>query len=277
MTVANNSRKSGRRPKMALLQVKGRNYRCPSGVQEAEKFQDTFSHTIVAGETMQITCSECNAYKCRYPESKLSVPGNCPRKHYGKTVNEITEKSRTDPGILRVNIACEEVLKRGADSQGYQWTRIRELIEYARILRYKKLGIAGCVGLMEESKLLTRILTEAGFRVVLVSCMAGGAPRAKFGLKERKGGSHFACNPIMQAEVLNREKTELNVMLGLCLGHDILFNRYSEVDVTPLIVKDRVTGHNPIAALYTSRSYYQKKLWNPPTKKSPLPPRNKGG
>jgi uncharacterized metal-binding protein len=192
-------------------------------------------------------------------------------------VNETVEKSRTDAEILRVNIACEEVLKRGAAPIGYQWTRIRELIEYARILHYSKIGIAGCIGLIEESKLLARILTEAGFRVVLISCMAGGAPRAKFGLEERKSGSHFACNPIMQAEVLNREKTELNVMVGLCLGHDILFIKHSQAGVTPLIVKDRVTGHNPIAALYTSRSYYQKKLWNPPTKKSPLPPRKKGG
>ena len=224
---------------------------------------------------MKITCSECNAYKCRYPESKLSAPESCPRKHYGKIVNEIAEKSRTDPEILRVNIACEEVLKRGADAVGYQWTRIRELIEYARILHYRKIGVAGCVGLIEESKLLSQILKEAGFRVVLVSCMAGGVPRAKFGLKERKNGSHFACNPIMQAEVLNREKTDLNVMVGLCLGHDVLFIRYSEADVTPLIVKDRVTGHNPIAALYTSQGYYKKKLWNPPSKKSPLPPRKR--
>jgi uncharacterized metal-binding protein len=235
------------------------------------------SKKMVMGGTMEITCAECDVYKCRYPKSKLPAPGSCPRKHYGKIVNETVEESRTDPEILRVNIACEEVLKRGADPLGYHWTRIRELIEYARILHYRKIGVAGCVGLIEESKLLARILREAGFQVVLVSCMAGGAPRAKFGLKERKSGSHFACNPIMQAEVLNREKTELNVMVGLCLGHDILFIKYSEADVTPLIVKDRVTGHNPIAALYTSQSYYQKKLWNPPTKKSPLPPRKKRG
>jgi len=76
----------------------------------------------------------------------------------------------------------------------------------------------------------------------------------------------------MQAAVLNREKTDLNVMVGLCLGHDILFIKNCEADVTPLIVKDRVTGHNPIAALYTSRSYYKDKLWNPPSKKSPLRP-----
>ena len=229
------------------------------------------------GRPVNTTCVGCEAYICRYPESKLPAPGSCPRRQYAKVIKESVEKSRKDPEILRVNIACEEVLKRGSDSQGYQWTRIRELIEYARVLRYQKIGIAGCVGLMEESKLLARILTEAGLQVVLVGCMAGGATRAKFGLRERKGGSHFACNPIMQAEVLNREKTDLNVMVGLCLGHDVLFIKYSEAGVTPLIVKDRVTGHNPIAALYTSQGYYKKKLSNPPSKKSPLPPRKKRG
>jgi uncharacterized metal-binding protein len=229
------------------------------------------------GRPVNTTCVGCEAYKCRYPESKLSAPGSCPRRQYAKVVKETVEKSRRDPEILRVNIACEEVLKRGSDSQGYQWTRIRELIEYTRVLRYKKIGIAGCIGLMEESKLLARILTEAGLQVVLVGCMAGGATRGKFGLRERKGAPHFACNPIMQAEVLNRERTDLNVMVGLCLGHDVLFIKYSEAGVTPLIVKDRVTGHNPIAALYTSQGYYKNKLWNPPSKKSPLPPRKKRG
>jgi uncharacterized metal-binding protein len=62
------------------------------------------------------------------------------------------------------------------------------------------------------------------------------------------------CNPIMQAEVLNREKTELNIMLGLCLGHDILFLRNCTAETTPLVVKDRALGHNPVAALYLSQN-----------------------
>ena len=44
-------------------------------------------------------------------------------------------------------------------------------------------------------------------------------------------------------------------MVGLCLGHDILFIKHSKADVTPLIVKDRLTGHNPVAALYASRYF----------------------
>jgi uncharacterized metal-binding protein len=52
--------------------------------------------------------------------------------------------------------------------------------------------------------------------------------------------------------------SELNVLIGLCVGHDSLFFQHSKAPVTVLMVKDRVTGHNPAAALYTSRSYYRR-------------------
>ena len=214
---------------------------------------------------MDVTCIECEAYKCWYPEVGKKPPQDCPRKNYPRVMRQTLKRNRNDPEVQKINVACEEVLKRGRDSFGYNWTRVRELIEYARVLGYRKIGIAGCVGLIDESKILARILKEAGFKVVLVSCMAGGAARSKFGLKERENASsQVVCNPLMQAEVLNKEKTELNVMVGLCLGHDILFIRNSRADVTPLIVKDRVTGHNPVAALYTSQTYYKERLWNPP-------------
>lgn len=44
------------------------------------------------------------------------------------------------------------------------------------------------------------------------------------------------------------------LMMGLCLGHDILFLRYAEAETTPLVVKDRALGHNPAAALYFSQN-----------------------
>lgn len=52
----------------------------------------------------------------------------------------------------------------------------------------------------------------------------------------------------------------MNIVMGLCVGHDSLFYKYSEALTTTLVVKDRVTGHNPVAALYTSHSYYKTKL-----------------
>jgi uncharacterized metal-binding protein len=66
------------------------------------------------------------------------------------------------------------------------------------------------------------------------------------------------CNPIVQAMIINRSKVDMAVMLGLCIGHDTLFIRYCKVPLTVLAVKDRVTGHNPLAALYTSGTYYSR-------------------
>jgi uncharacterized metal-binding protein len=42
------------------------------------------------------------------------------------------------------------------------------------------------------------------------------------------------------------------------VGHDSIFFKYAEAPTTVLAVKDRVTGHNPLAAIHLSDSDYQK-------------------
>ncbi|MPM98578.1 hypothetical protein SDC9_145766 [bioreactor metagenome] len=69
------------------------------------------------------------------------------------------------------------------------------------------------------------------------------------------------CNPIGQANFLNSAKTELNIMLGLCVGHDSLFIKCSDAPITVFAVKDRVLAHNPLGALYLSEGYYKNKLY----------------
>ena len=48
--------------------------------------------------------------------------------------------------------------------------------------------------------------------------------------------------------------------LGLCVGHDSLFYKYSKALVTTLVAKDRVTGNNPVAAIYCADGYLKKRL-----------------
>ena len=50
------------------------------------------------------------------------------------------------------------------------------------------------------------------------------------------------------------------MLVGLCVGHDAIFTRHSKAPVTTFIVKDRVLGHNPAAALYTAKFYYKRVL-----------------
>ena len=138
--------------------------------------------------------------------------------------------------------------------------RVQEICEFAKKMGFRKLGIAFCVGLAHEASILNDILVAQGFEVASVMCKVGCVPKEKIGVKDEEkiqiGEFESMCNSIAQAKVLNEEKTELNVLLGLCVGHDSLFFKYAEAYTTVLVAKDRVLGHNPVAALYTSGSYY---------------------
>ena len=141
--------------------------------------------------------------------------------------------------------------------------RIVELVQFAHKMGYKKLGLAFCTGLSNEASIVNEILENQGFEVVSARCKMGGVPKEKIGIKpeQKIGGPNSCetmCNPIAQAKTLNSEKVDMAVMLGLCLGHDTLFFQYCRVPVTVLAVKDRVTGHNPLAAIYLTSSYYAR-------------------
>jgi uncharacterized metal-binding protein len=141
-------------------------------------------------------------------------------------------------------------------------TRIVEICEFAEKMGYKRLGLAFCIGLQQEAGLVEEIFRSQGFEVVSVLCKAGRTSKDKIGItneeKIYQDTDESMCNPIFQAKVLNHEETEFNILLGLCVGHDSLFFKYAEAPTTVLAVKDRVTGHNPLAAVYLSNSYYRK-------------------
>ena len=140
--------------------------------------------------------------------------------------------------------------------------RLEETIEFCQRMGFRRLGLAFCAGLAQEARMLHRILEKHGFSVVGVACKVGGVPKERLGLaddeKIRIGQHETMCNPILQASVLNEAVTDFNLMLGLCVGHDALFLKHVKSPTTVFAVKDRVTGHNPLAALYTSRSYYRR-------------------
>jgi uncharacterized metal-binding protein len=141
-------------------------------------------------------------------------------------------------------------------------TRIVEICEFAEKMSYKRLGLAFCAGLAKEAAIVGDLLLSRGFELVSVICKAGQSPKTLIGLGRGETIHHdekeSMCNPIFQAKLMNGEKTDFNILLGLCVGHDSLFFKYAEAPVTVLAVKDRVTGHNPLAAIYLSDSYFRK-------------------
>jgi uncharacterized metal-binding protein len=140
--------------------------------------------------------------------------------------------------------------------------RIQEICEFASKMKYARLGLISCVGLSKEAAVVAQIFEAQGFEVVSVICKAGSVPKEEIDVKEQEkiriGEYEPMCNPIYQAMLANEAETNLNVLMGLCVGHDALFFKYAHAPTTVLAVKDRLLGHNPLAAIYTSDTFYAR-------------------
>lgn len=167
----------------------------------------------------------------------------------GKSMRSYTVQERESMRIS-AEIEAEYYMKK---------TRLDELIIYAKKMGYKRVGIAFCIGLENEARIIHEILAEH-FEVYSACCKVCGIDKREFELrklhaeKEREA----MCNPIGQAILMNEKNTELNIILGLCIGHDILFTDHSNAPVTTLAVKDRVLAHNPLGMIYSG--YYRRKM-----------------
>lgn len=155
-----------------------------------------------------------------------------------------------DPEDRRMMRAASEV---EAEHYG-EINRIQEIILFAQKMGYRKLGLSFCTALSEEASKAARIL-ENYFSVESVNCKVCGVPKSEMDAMESDKVGKISCNPIEQAELLNGAGTDLNILLGLCVGHDAIFIKHSQAPVVPLAAKDRVLAHNPLGALYCSAIY----------------------
>lgn len=204
-------------------------------------------------ENIKRTCIDCAVKNCNLQDK--TYPDFCLTVNMDEDVLKEAMDLYKEDENGRSMIAAAEV---EYDFYG-RLTRVEEIIEYAKKMGMKKLGIATCVGLLSESRILADILRKRGFEVFGIACKAGVQKKDDLGIPERCNGiGENICNPILQAKMLNKEKTDLNIVMGLCVGHDSLFYKYSDALVTTLVAKDRVLAHNPVAALYTADFYYKR-------------------
>lgn len=198
-------------------------------------------------EDKMINCAGCTTYPCY--QGKDCVRGQ-DFSGYEAPVREALAQEKNQKML--------EVSTRIEGEHYMEWTRLEEIIGFAEQMGFKTIGIAHCVGLTNEAKLLRDILARK-FTVHTICCKFSGIDKKDYHLGQIRDDRYEAiCNPIGQALILNDLKTDLNLIVGLCIGHDILFTNHSEAPVTTFLVKDRLTGHNPAAALYSN--YYKKKL-----------------
>ena len=196
------------------------------------------------------SCIDCPIGSCNLKDSPFPV--FCTTTNMNEAVLADAMEAYQDPENKKVTIAAAEV-----EADNYmRMTRLEETIEFAKKIGAKKIGIATCLGLLKESNTLAKILRSHGFEVYGAACKAGMQKKTSVGIPQRCDivGENM-CNPILQAKLLNQAGTDLNILMGLCVGHDSMFYKYSDALVTTLVAKDRVLGHNPVAAIYQSDKY----------------------
>ncbi|MCP4566865.1 MAG: DUF1847 domain-containing protein [FCB group bacterium] len=191
-------------------------------------------------QLVHFDCLKCNNRVCL--QGKPCYPGA--EKSYRETAG-------MNQGLLEVarDISCEE---------DRQLCRVAELVYFCLGMKYKRIGVAFCLDLLEPTGILTGLLRRF-FDVFPVCCKIGGIsiidPTAEStNLQLDAALPNVACNPAGQAKVLNSLKTDLNVIVGLCMGVDCLFSKSSRAPVTTLFVKDKSLANNPIGAVYSD--YY---------------------
>ena len=203
----------------------------------------------------KLNCMSCGTTACDY--TVREEPGFCALGAVSSALHDEAQRLYALPENHVIMQAAAMVSEETANS-----TRVQDTIKFANLIGATHIGIASCTIMLRETRILAKLLEQAGFCVETVGCKLESNRRADLDLEPpaRGGEGGVVCNPIMQALLLNEAKTDLNILMGICVGHDVLFCKYSDAPVTTFATKDFLAGNNPCAVLYTAHSCYEKKL-----------------
>ena len=177
-------------------------------------------------------CARCMTKECRQGKDCFAKTDS-----HSQLYKEPIAKLHKASSAIEAKYYCEK-------------TRLGETILLAKELGCRKIGLAFCIGLSEEAKIIDKILSKH-FKAISVCCKACGLMKKDFELKRISSNEReVMCNPAGQDQLLSEAETQFNVICGLCVGHDAIFAKLSDAPVTTLIAKDRVLAHNPAAAIY---------------------------
>lgn len=229
-------------------------------------------------------CSRCPSLACwpLHGEDALKLsPKNCATLNWPDIIakaKEIYMKDEYHKKLQHAGAILEGLSSQtppGGREINMKYTRLEELAMFCHIMGFKKIGIAHCIGCIGEARAISDYLKNRGMETYQLCCKTGAIEKSEIDIAEedkvRPLTFETICNNIAQALIFNEIGTDLNVIVGLCLGHDIAFTMLSKAPVTTLIVKDRRTGHSPAVPLYQGYrpyNFYYGRVGNKPTSES---------
>ena len=182
-----------------------------------------------------MNCTTCDDKVCRKQQT------SCERESFVKT--EIIDQYQ-EVSVSEIVKAAAELVDSG---RAGTLSRIEEIIEFSKRMNYQKIGLAYCYGMEKYAKAIETLLVDEWFDVSAVSCSVGGLKQSD--VNAASCIHKVSCNPLGQAEQLNAEKADLTLVVGICMGHDIILNRNLDMDFTTLVVKDRKYNHAPLLGI----------------------------
>jgi len=182
-----------------------------------------------------MNCTSCNDKVCRKQQA------SCDRESFDR--NEVIAEYQEVSNKEVVEAAAQLVDSGRAGTL----SRMEEIVEFAQTMGYKKLGLAYCYGMEQYANAIETLLADKGFDVSAVSCSVGGLTQSE--VNTASCIHKVSCNPLGQAQQLNAEKVDLTLVVGICMGHDIILNRTLNMDFTTLVVKDRKHNHAPLKGI----------------------------
>ena len=181
-----------------------------------------------------MNCTRCNTKSCR-------IGTACGNEQF--EITTLTEQYHSAANQKIIQAAASLVDNGRAGSL----SRLQEVIEFIKRMNYQKVGLAYCLGMENEAVTVRDLFKNEGINLHTISCTVGAIPQDA--INTESCIHKVSCNPLGQAYQLNAEKTDFVVVMGICLGHDILLQKNLEADFTTLIVKDRTSHHNPMESI----------------------------
>ena len=152
-------------------------------------------------QNCSLSCSECAVRNCYRKDKKF--PAFC----LTEEIPDAVERTRK---FYASNTVDGKLARAAAEIEGEYYgrlTRLEETIRFAKKLGVKKLGIASCIGLLDEASLYAQIVRTAGIETKTVICKVGSVDKTQLGipdgLKVCPGCNEACCNPALQAQILN--------------------------------------------------------------------------
>ena len=187
-------------------------------------------------QNIRRSCVDCAVAAC---ESKKQAPPFCEvaNSKDGTLHDEMLGLYKDEEMQL-----AKHALETAHEMAHSKLSRAQATTDFIKRMGYKKIGIATCVSFQKEARIYAEVLRDEGFEVYGVSCKAGSLKSGEFNCSQNLNQDAISCNPIYQAKKLAEYGTELNIVIGLCVGHDSLFISHSKAPCTVLATKDRQTN-----------------------------------